>query len=1129
MVTAESAVVPAVPYRGIRAFRFVDQPIFFGRAEETERLARLVSVYRGVMLYGGTGSGKSSLVNAGLLPRLMALGMQPERVRVQPRQGEELVIGRIATDEDGSAWLPSSLAGDDAASRVVLSVEELERRVGEADHGRPTLLIFDQFEELCTLFETREARIAQERIVGLVERLMRQPMHVKLLFVFRDDYLARIKDLLGAAPELVDQALHLTPLGAGALPTIIRRPFESHPGHYEREIGADLAERLRSAFAERFGSAEVSLSEVQTVCLRLWVAADPDRMFADKNVQGVLEDSLGEAFDAFPDDLRYAAVAVLGQMVTAAGTRNVVSVSDLVQRVCDDDRTLPRDLVEHALERLEHGSRLVRREHRRDVDLYEITSEFLVPWISERRAEALRVRERRRDRRRFLALSAVAAALALFAALVAALAAWALHQRGEARQAASSATGMALTGASVVHRYDRLDVPLLLALGGYQAASGFQEQNALVTALQRMVGFDAVLHGHDGAATDVDFDSRDGVVASAGTDDTIRLWSVAAHRQLGAPLRAQSGGVNAIAFSPNHRLLVSAGVSGRLRLWDVAARRPVGRPLRSRGRGITGVAFSPDGRILASVAFDRRIRLWSVARRQQLLSLSVPGSGANSIAFSPDGRTLASGGFDGSIRLWSAATHRQLGAPLRGHRFVVTSLAFSPDGTRLASGGQDHTARLWSVATHRQLGRPIRFSQSVRDVAFAPDGRTLASAVWDSTITFSNVETHAMVGKPVSLMTGAPEGVAFSADGGTLAVADWDGTVRLIPVHGPRELGVPLTRSSGGAGSSNVLMSDVAFSPDGRLLATGSWDDTVRLWDVARRRQLGRPLPGNPSSVASVAFSPDGRLLAAAGYDKAIRLWSVATRRRVGVLRGHREAVVSVAFSPDSRLLVSGGWDNSVRLWDVRRRRQSGPTMRGHRQEVESVAFSPNGRLVASGGDDARIRLWSVATHRQVGILRGHTGSVESIAFSPDGRMLASGSQDDTVRFWDVARRAQVGSELADHKADVVDVAFSSRGDLLASVGADGSLRLWDVAHRTALGAPQYGGGALAAVAFGPVGERIATAGDDGTVRMWSGFLWDGLGEVQRRACRLAGQDLSRGEWARYVPGVTYRKVCDGA
>ena len=365
------------------------------------------------------------------MPLLLERGFAPVRVRVQPREDAELVIEpwSASDDPDGSPTASSGTAGGDRAERMILSVSGFsEYLAGELD-GRGPFVIFDQFEELVTLFDTPPAQVLQRRLTELIAKLLHGPLPVKLLLSFRDDYLGKVKELLADCPELVDQALRLAPPSVDALPTIISGPFDRYPGHFDHPLPPGVREQLIDALAERFGAGEVSLSEVQTVCLRLWQSDTPETLLEQRGVQGLLEDYLGEAIDQMPQQLQGAAIALLAQMITDAGTRNVISAADLFQRVREHEGRHPPAVLEQALERLSQ-SRLVRRERRRDLDLYEITTEFLVPWISHRREQ----HRRRRERRRLTVLGAIAAALVLLAAGVAALAIWALAQRQDARK-----------------------------------------------------------------------------------------------------------------------------------------------------------------------------------------------------------------------------------------------------------------------------------------------------------------------------------------------------------------------------------------------------------------------------------------------------------------------------------------------------------------------------------------------------------------------------------------------------------------------------------------------------------------------------------------------------------------------
>ena len=424
--------LPDSPYRGIESFRYVDQNIFFAREDETRKLLRYVAVYRGVMFYGESGCGKSSLINAGFIPSAINEGFTPDRLRIQPKPGEEIVVERISTNNNGKApFLPSSFVGpDDTRSRIVLSAAELKRRLQEnrvtAPLQRP-LLIFDQFEEFATLFEevprgdaVDEAQAAQRAVLDLISDLHREiSIPVKLLFSFREDYLAKLSKLIARWPDLSDQSLRLTPPGVDALPSIIRGSFEKYPGSFGRELSENITRELAEALETRNQGGKLNLSEVQIACLELWKASDPEKLFHEKGVQGLLEDYLADSLNRLPPNLRDPAIALLSRMVTPSGTRNIVSEYDLVSQVHEDEGIAETDLQE-ALRTLVQQTRLVRRESRNNTYFYDIVSEFLVPWISrqkvERRAaaESRKFKEiERRRRRRALAFAAASLLVAL--------------------------------------------------------------------------------------------------------------------------------------------------------------------------------------------------------------------------------------------------------------------------------------------------------------------------------------------------------------------------------------------------------------------------------------------------------------------------------------------------------------------------------------------------------------------------------------------------------------------------------------------------------------------------------------------------------------------------------------------
>ena len=404
--------LPDLPFPGIDPFNYAERNVFFAREQESRALIRLVVIHRGVLLYSDSGTGKSSLINAGLLPHAVAEGFQPEKIRVQPRQDEEIIVERLSESAHaGPPFLPSLFSADEEEERVVLPVASfLETIKKKAPSTRP-LLIFDQFEEWFTLFEegakrkqAGEAQAAQVNIRDAILSLLRETkLPVKILLVLREDYLAKLTPFFKRYPNLPDQYLRLTPLKGTEIKRIIRGPFEDNPGHYEPEIPAALAQKIRQEFEGRSGGEPVRLSEVQIVCRTLHESGKGGNeleAYFDQHggVQGILEEYLRQALESLPKNQQDPAIGLLSRMITAAGTRNVISGEDVISRVENEDK-ISRNVLGKTLDSLEQETKLVRRERRREVYYYEIASEFLVGWIrtkARERAERLRAEETER-------------------------------------------------------------------------------------------------------------------------------------------------------------------------------------------------------------------------------------------------------------------------------------------------------------------------------------------------------------------------------------------------------------------------------------------------------------------------------------------------------------------------------------------------------------------------------------------------------------------------------------------------------------------------------------------------------------------------------------------------------------
>jgi hypothetical protein len=439
---------PAQPFPGPAPFRIVDRTLFTGRDRDTTALLQMVIVHRGVLLYGTSGAGKSSLVNAGLIPAALQEGLTPHRIRVQPQAQGEFVVERISLRGDGGApYLEPTLAPELTEARAVLSIADFSKALlAFAASGSYPLLVFDQFEELATLFENAPgvqggaARGLQRAIVDCLLGILRDgQLAAKLLFVFREDYLAKVRRLLAGAPELFRAYIALDPLPVSAVKEIVQRPFRSSittqapssfaPPGFERPLSEQLIENLESQFALRSRDGLLELTELQIVCAGLWAAADPPALLRKLGVQGVLEAYFDAAVDRLrKSKLRDAALALLATMVTPQGTRHVVSHYTATTTVQQSDG-IPTETSARALNALLDLG-LIRRDLRRDEFYFEVTSEFLAPWILARRVErdAARAQERLRTVEKTGRLKLLSMYTLPILALAAAAVLWLLQQ-----------------------------------------------------------------------------------------------------------------------------------------------------------------------------------------------------------------------------------------------------------------------------------------------------------------------------------------------------------------------------------------------------------------------------------------------------------------------------------------------------------------------------------------------------------------------------------------------------------------------------------------------------------------------------------------------------------------------------
>ncbi len=486
---------------------------------------------------------------------------------------------------------------------------------------------------------------------------------------------------------------------------------------------------------------------------------------------------------------------------------------------------------------------------------------------------------------------------------------------------------------------------------------------------------------------------------------------------------------------------------------------------------VNAAALSPDNQAVVGASSDGKAYVWDAATWQELTTLIGHEGALYAVAYSHDGRYILTGGLDKTARLWDARTGEQLRV-FEGHADRLNDVAFSPDDAYALTSSGDHTAILWDVESGRPLRQFVGHSDGVSGVAFSPDARYALTGSSDRTARLWNVQTGAEV-RVFSGHTDRVLDVAFSPDGRQILSGSYDNSARLWEAA----TGTLVRQFTG----HSLGLTSVAFSPDGNTILTGSYDSTARLWD----RQTGvelRRLVNHSGGVISATFSNDGHYVLTGGIDAAVRLWSAAPRRALPELNGHSSAVLHVAFSPDGRWALTGSQDKTAKLWDARTGQEL-VTFTGHQDVVNGVDFSPDGKSVLTASWDGTVRLWDAKTGVELRHFDHPTGALTAV-FSPDGKTILSGGWNKTARLWD----AQTGAALhvlAGHTELVYGVAFSRDGKYALTASFDGTAKLWDTQTgsevRTFIGHTN----SVTSVAFSPDGKYAATGSYDNTARLW--------------------------------------------
>lgn len=1104
----------ANPYVGPRAFTRGET--IYGRDRELQRLLHLLIAERIVALYSPSGAGKTSLIQAGLMPLLeqeefavlpvIRVGLEPPSV--EQGQTNRYVHSTILSLEEGQP-ADQRIPLDELANLDLPTY--LDRRCTSATEDGTTewVLIFDQFEEILTSDPTDES--VKSSFFAQIGAALRD-RRLWALFALREDYLAGLDPYLRPIPTRLHTTFRLDLLSPESARVAIQQPARAFGVDFDETAAKRLIDDLRRVRVQQLNGAMldqpgayVEPVQLQVVCRRLW-----DRLPSGTSriVESDIE-AVGDVDEALAGYYADRMASVAGQTgVPERGIREWVDrhlitengIRGQVLEAPDESEGLSNTAILALVD-----AHLVRAERRRGFTWFELAHDRLIgpvradntKWFEQHLSELQRhaAMWNQHDRRPELLLRGKAYQDAR---------AWADAHARELTPVEQDFMAAARELDEAVAR-DRRRVQWIqrLAVGALLLA--------ILTTGASVLAFDATRRATDAQSVteqQAEVASQQGLVAQArdhfaGQLDLGLLLGVAAVR-VNNTMAAHVADDRRYALLEEARAALLDGLYFEPRLTRFL--RPVaGSPARARG-----LAFSPDGTTLFSVADDDTLRVWDVASgAERPEAMITPLGGVRVLAFSRDRKNLATLTSTGMIRLWDTDQHVMVNEWDPHH--TVTSLAFSSNGSLLASGGctapcKASEIKIWDLAGPAPPGPnptlPVLEPSGVPSLAFSPNGNLLVAGGRTGTILRWTVGTwreQASQNCPppgtsrtqntncstTRLPTEPIETLAFDSTSQYLAVATDNPIVYVYNLN-------DLPHSPSPLNGHGLTLTSLAFGPKTRLTSASS-DGSIIVWDVGEKEQANPPpLVGHNADVWTVAFSSDDTTLASAGTDGAIRLWNVprptgaflrapeplGTRLpnpTAGLSRATNPGVRMLAFSSDGQRLAGVfsnlGNDNSnlIGLWKLDGLAPGNPALAG--TTADGLPFSAD--------------------------LTPGQGRVEALAFSPDGALLATAGCTNTaesctqgiIRFWSPATHEPTDPPLTLDSASVTSLAFSPDGKshLLASGATDGSIHFWDYTSRSELGIPAHAADAsVRSLAFSPDGATLASATDDKRLELWN-------------------------------------------